>query len=134
LYGTSPKGAAALKIFQRSTDYFKGEQIKWITKEVTLRTQYSKLQEPSALPLSPFDLVFIDRHNHEFVMDFLLNQENIKNTTLVLIDGIYTSKTARLLWKRVKELQQVTVTIDMFSCGAVFFRKEQAKQHFKIRI
>ncbi len=37
-------------------------------------------------------------------------------------------------WEIIKQNQNVTVTIDTFFWGIVFFRKEQVKQHFKIRL
>lgn len=37
-------------------------------------------------------------------------------------------------WNIIKNHPQVTVTIDTFFWGIIFFRKEQAKEHFTIRI
>ena len=34
----------------------------------------------------------------------------------------------------IKKHPKVTVTVDLFYFGIVFFRKEQAKEHFKIRV
>ena len=36
-------------------------------------------------------------------------------------------------WDYIKSHEKVTVTIDLFFIGLVFFRKEQAKQDFVIR-
>jgi hypothetical protein len=36
-------------------------------------------------------------------------------------------------WETIKKHPQVTVTIDTFYWGIVFFRKAQAKEHFTIR-
>ena len=37
-------------------------------------------------------------------------------------------------WHIIKQHPKVTVTIDIFHLGIVFFRKEQAKEHFTIRL
>ncbi len=37
-------------------------------------------------------------------------------------------------WEYIKNHKSVTVTVDGFHLGFVFFRKEQAKEHFKIRM
>ncbi len=37
-------------------------------------------------------------------------------------------------WEQLKAHPMVRVTMDLFYCGVVFIRKEQAKEHFKIRI
>ena len=37
-------------------------------------------------------------------------------------------------WEQIKEHPKVRVTIDTFQWGFVFFREEQAKEHFTIRL
>jgi hypothetical protein len=37
-------------------------------------------------------------------------------------------------WQYIKNHESVSVTVDCFHLGFVFFRKEQAKEHFKIRL
>jgi hypothetical protein len=37
-------------------------------------------------------------------------------------------------WQTIKAHPKVSVTIDTYQWGMVFFRKEQAKEHFTIRI
>jgi hypothetical protein len=37
-------------------------------------------------------------------------------------------------WEEIKTHPKVTVTIDTFYWGLVFFRNEQPKEHFKIRV
>ncbi len=37
-------------------------------------------------------------------------------------------------WEEIKKHPKVKVTIDTFQWGIVFFRKEQEKEHFIIRV
>jgi hypothetical protein len=37
-------------------------------------------------------------------------------------------------WELIKQHPKVMVTVDTFFWGLVFFRKEQHKEHFKIRV
>jgi hypothetical protein len=37
-------------------------------------------------------------------------------------------------WEQIKADPQVKVSIDLFFVGLVFFRKEQVKENFKLRI
>ncbi len=60
--------------------------------------------------------------------------KNAHNDSLLLIQGIHSSKTAQVYWEHVKNHPKVTVTIDTFAHGFVFFRTEQAKEHFVIRV
>jgi hypothetical protein len=37
-------------------------------------------------------------------------------------------------WETIKRHPEATITIDSFFWGLVFFRKEQTKENFKIRV
>ena len=60
--------------------------------------------------------------------------KKVHNDSVILIEGLHWSKDMNQAWKEIKENKQVSVTIDTFYLGLVFFRKEQAKEHFKIRL
>ena len=51
-----------------------------------------------------------------------------------IFDDIHWSKDMEEAWEIIKNHPQVTVTIDTFQWGIVFFRKEQEKEHFVIRV
>jgi predicted O-methyltransferase YrrM len=53
--------------------------------------------------------------------------------TLLLFAGIYWNKGMKEAWEEIKQHPQVTVTIDLFWIGLVYFRKGQVKEHFKIK-
>lgn len=83
-----------------------------------------------------FDLIFIDGdHNGERTLGYfnsLLNK--VHNDSLIIFDDIYWSKDMTVAWQKIIANEKVTVSIDTFQWGLVFFRKEQPKQHFVIRI
>ena len=58
----------------------------------------------------------------------------INNNTIFIFDDIYWSKGMTDAWEIIKNHPQVTVTIDTYKFGFVFFRQEQAKEHFTIRL
>jgi len=58
----------------------------------------------------------------------------ITSDSFVILEGIHQSKEKEKLWKEFKNYSKVKVTIDIFFWGIIFFRKKQAKQHFKIRV
>jgi hypothetical protein len=58
----------------------------------------------------------------------------VANETIFIFEGIHTNAEKDKIWNRIQEHSRVRVTIDIFSWGMVFFRKEQAKEHFTIRI
>jgi len=56
------------------------------------------------------------------------------NNSIFIFDDIYWSQEMQKAWKEIQQHPEVRVTIDTFYWGLVFFRKEQAKEHFKIRV
>lgn len=57
----------------------------------------------------------------------------ITNDSVWIFDDIHWSEEMEQAWEIIKENPKVTVTIDTFQWGFVFFRKEQEKEHFIIR-
>ncbi|MDN3492450.1 O-methyltransferase [Winogradskyella bathintestinalis] len=89
-----------------------------------------KLKEDS------FDFIFFDgHHNKEATIKYfetLLPKTH--NETVFVFDDIYWSKGMTEAWEYIKSHNAVTVSIDCFYLGLVFFRKEQVKEHFTIRV
>ena len=85
---------------------------------------------------STFDLVFIDgNHTKSATLRYfeaLLPLSH--NDTVFIFDDIYLNKDMTKAWELIKNHESVTVTIDTFKWGFVFLRKEQAKEHFVIRV
>ena len=83
-----------------------------------------------------FDIIFFDgHHDKQATIEYfqsLLPKAN--NNSVFIFDDIYWSSEMTEAWKFIKQHQSVTVTVDTFHFGFVFFRKEQAKEHFKIRL
>lgn len=83
-----------------------------------------------------FDLVFIDgNHNKEHTLQYfntLLQKKH--NESIFIFDDIYWSKEMTEAWNTIKQHPDVTVTIDTYQWGIVFFRKEQCKEHFVLRV
>jgi hypothetical protein len=83
------------------------------------------------LGTGPYDIIYIDYPTME--LNIFLNSSAIHNDTMLLIGTLYKNRDYTSQWELIKHNERVTVTVDMYHCGAVFFRKEQAKEHFKIR-
>ncbi|MDF3077319.1 MAG: O-methyltransferase [Sphingobacteriaceae bacterium] len=97
-----------------------------------------------------FDTVFPEVLKHEESLDFVFVDGNhrkhatldyfnwclpkIHEGSLMIFDDIYWSKGMKEAWEEIKANPQVTLTIDLFWIGLVFFRKGQVKEHFKIKI
>ncbi|RMA57954.1 O-methyltransferase [Ulvibacter antarcticus] len=90
----------------------------------------------SEKPSKTYDLVYIDgNHNKEKTLQYFeILLKHSTNKTVFIFDDIYWSPEMTKAWKEIIELPKVTVSIDTFYWGLVFFRSEQPKQHFNIRL
>lgn len=83
-----------------------------------------------------YDFIYFDgNHSKDATLkyvDLLLPYKS--NDSVWIFDDIYWSKDMTEAWKSIQKHPEVQVTIDTFQWGIVFFRKEQAKEHFIIRI
>ena len=77
-----------------------------------------------------YKLLYIS--NIELINVFDFSNFNSKN--IILINGIYQTKKKYKTWQKIINNKEVTVSIDLFYFGLIFFRKEQAKEHFIIRV
>ena len=84
-----------------------------------------------------YDLIYFDgNHQKEATINYFEQcLQTIHNETVFIFDDIYWSKEMTDAWIYIKNHQKVTLTIDTYHLGFVFFRKEQfQKEHFVIRL
>ena len=86
--------------------------------------------------LSTVNFAFIDgNHRKEPTLNYfhqLLNKAN--ESSIFIFDDIHWSEEMEEAWNEIKQHPSVTLTIDLFFIGIVFFRTEQKiKQHFTVR-
>jgi predicted O-methyltransferase YrrM len=55
------------------------------------------------------------------------------NDSVFIFDDIYWSEEMTQAWEYIKKHPQVTLTVDLFWVGLVFFRTEQVKEDFTLR-
>ena len=81
------------------------------------------------------DLVFMDgNHKRDAVLRYFRQMlPKFHNDMVVIIDDIHWSHDMELAWAEIGKTANVTVTIDLFQLGLVFFKKELSKQDFIIR-
>jgi predicted O-methyltransferase YrrM len=82
------------------------------------------------------NLVYVDgNHTKEATLNYFeLLLPTTTNNSVFIFDDIHWSKGMTEAWDEIKNHPAVTVSIDTFYWGIVFFRKEQAKEHFVIRV
>lgn len=56
----------------------------------------------------------------------------LHNDSAVVVDDIYWSEGMTTAWETLKSHPKVTLSLDFYHFGVLFFRKEQVKQHFRL--
>jgi predicted O-methyltransferase YrrM len=90
--------------------------------------------ETSNLKPQIFDLIYFDgNHSKKATLAYFeALLPTISNDSVWIFDDIHWSHDMEEAWESIKNHPEVSVTIDTFQWGIVFFRKEQNKQHFII--
>jgi predicted O-methyltransferase YrrM len=93
-----------------------------------------KLDEIIEMGIRP-GLVFLDgNHRKEPTLNYFSKIAKISDPeTVVIIDDINYSAEMHEAWSLIKEHEKVSVTIDIFRMGIVFFRKGTFRQSYLIR-
>ncbi|MGB3150599.1 MAG: hypothetical protein WBB27_08025 [Maribacter sp.] len=119
------------EVLLKSIAYFNYKNIGLVNDSIVFKNQIRTLSKGISFTEMPFDLIYADEDSAHFKQ---VSKNQIHNDSMLLIKGIYRPRKDSENWKEIKRMPQVRVTIDLFYCGIVFFRKEQAKEHFRIRI
>jgi hypothetical protein len=98
-------------------------------------TEFGEYLQSQNLISNILHLIHIDgNHSKTATLDYFeLLLPTITNDTVWIFDDIHWSKEMEEAWEIIKNHPKVTVTIDTFQWGLVFFRREQLKEHFVIR-
>ena len=125
--------ATAKKMFQVSSFKFPNNNVEFVNTEFNL---YFENFKPETLNLKPqiFDLVYFDgNHSKKATLDYFeALLPTISNDSVWIFDDIHWSADMEEAWEIIKNHPKVSVTIDTFQWGIVFFRIEQEKEHFII--
>lgn len=98
-------------------------------------TEFINYFKNHQLSSTNYQLIYFDG-NHSKIATleyFELLLPTITNETVWIFDDIHWSQEMEEAWKIIQNHPKVTVSIDTFQWGLVFFRYEQPKQHFVIR-
>jgi predicted O-methyltransferase YrrM len=87
----------------------------------------------NALP--QLDFVYVDgNHQKEATLRYFeWCLPKVYEGTLLIFDDIYWSEGMKEAWAQIKAHPQVTITVDLFWIGLVYFKKGKEKEDFKIR-
>jgi len=118
--------------FDIAQDTFKKARVDDIN---LLTGSYNKTLRRLSNALDKLDFVLINNthEKQEALKYFELCLPKVHEKTVFVIHGIYQNKGMIEAWNKIKANPKVTVTVDVFWMGLVFFRKGQAREDFKIK-
>ena len=101
----------------------------------TINTKFEEYLTTQNLQPTTYNLIYLDgNHSKKATLEYFeLLLPTIINETVWIFDDIHWSAEMEEAWEMIKKHPKVTVTIDTFQWGLVFFRLEQEKEHFVIR-
>lgn len=100
-----------------------------------INSDFDNIISHDKLRFENIGLVFLDgNHQKEATIryfEYFLKLSG--NNTVIILDDIHWSEGMEEAWEYIKKLPGVTLTIDIFAMGLVFFRKELSRQDLVIR-
>ncbi|MDN5285956.1 MAG: SAM-dependent methyltransferase [Mucilaginibacter sp.] len=105
-------------------------------REVELITGNFDSNLPAVIKsLYQLDFVFVDgNHQKDATLKYFeWCLPKVHEDTILIFDDIYWSEGMKEAWAQIKAHPQVTVTVDLFWIGLVFFKSGRVKEEFLIR-
>jgi hypothetical protein len=151
-YSLLKNNSKRARLFFRIIRYFKPKTILEIGNPTELDTnlfsseiisiedfeknKLSKNDKTFDFRLSTFDFIYFNQNESQktTIAYFELLLPTVANDSVWIFNDIHKSNENENTWKIIKKHPKVKVTIDAFHFGMVFFRAEQEKEHFVIRV
>ncbi len=101
-----------------------------------INTEFSSYLKTNNQQPATSNLIYFDgNHSKKSTLDYFnLLLPTITNDSVWIFDDIHWSQEMENAWEIIQNHPKVKVTIDTFQWGIVFFRVEQEKEHFVIRV
>ena len=133
------------KLFFRVSRYFQPKTILKIGNSNEIDTnmfssEITSIEEFQKNKISKndnaYDLVYFNKNQSQksTLEYFEMLLPTVTNDSVWIINDIHESIENENTWEIIKKHSKVKVTIDTFHFGMVFFRAEQEKEHFVIRV
>lgn len=109
------------------------DKIENVLSDLTSKLRTTNIGQKTS---EKFDLVYFDgNHQKQATLEYFQKLLPLAhNDSVFIFDDIHWSAEMQQAWKEIIEHPQVRVSIDTFQWGFLFFRREQVKEHFTIRV
>jgi len=117
----------------KSIPYLKLQALLLRTDIQNLEKQLSNLYPGMIFKRTPADLIYIGR-DQLLQINATWLKEQCHDKSMILLENIHGNRKTSAMWESLCREAWVTVSIDFYFGGIIFLRREQVKQHFRIRI
>ncbi|MEZ4809175.1 MAG: hypothetical protein R2819_02340 [Allomuricauda sp.] len=121
----------AIDVLLKSMAYFNAEHVHIAQPEIQrmVGAKFPNIDFEGAV----LDVLFVAQMDRT-AFTGLLSSGKLHNDSIILIDAIHKNPKKQQKWKNLISSEKITVSLDMYHCGAIFIRREQVKEHFTVRI
>jgi predicted O-methyltransferase YrrM len=84
--------------------------------------------------IETIDLLFVDGHHEkEATLEYFeMCKQKAVNDSIFIFDDIHWSVGMEEAWEMIRNDKRITVSVDLYQLGLVFFCKECKKQHYTV--
>ncbi len=99
-------------------------------------TEFSAYMASATTSDKKYDMIYFDgNHSKEATLKYFNHLlSTVHNETVWIFDDIHWSQGMEEAWNEIEKHPKVSVSIDTYQWGIVFFRAEQQKEDFTVRI
>ncbi len=138
LYQTLPNSEAQMYTFEGCPETAKIAEENFKSLDVAPQVVVGNLDETlgeTVEKLPKIDFAFFDaNHRYQPTIDYFHTcLAKAHENSLFVFDDIHWSEGMEKAWEEIKQHPEVTLTIDLFHLGLVFFNKERAEEHFVLK-
>lgn len=127
------KGNRVYKVLIKSISYLGLQSVLLRTDTQDLKKQLSNAYPALRYESATTDLIVVGRDQLLAINARWLNDHS-HDKSMILLEDIHQNRITSAIWQSLCEKAWVSVSIDFYFGGILFLRKEQVKQHFRIRI
>lgn len=105
-----------------------------IANVAILNGEFNEQLKTALKQMPQLDLVFFDGNHQEkaTIAYFERCLAHAHENSIFIFDDIYWSAGMKKAWKKIKEHPKVSINIDLFQMGIVFFKTDRKKENFTV--
>lgn len=126
---TSPSKKIRCKCFDVSRDKQEKEQLLYevFNRNIEQVASLENIRETQ-------DCIYLNLNHSHSVFEWIENNilSLVETQSFIIIKGIRTNKRNHLLWNKLKDSDKVTVSLDLYNLGILFFDPKLYKRNYRI--